>query len=189
MNPHSPKAAQALESTPLAAPRPSPRPGTRSDEAAPRFPASRLVLLVNGSRARLFELLSDQPGLEPERWHELRDWVWPARRQSADEHRLRQTGRERHGHLRADSLVPMTSPEALDHARFARLIARALWLDPRFQAASSWVMLASPAMLGAMRRHLSAAALERLSWSADVDLTACSARTLSRSLRALQRVG
>jgi protein required for attachment to host cells len=151
--------------------------------------ASRLVLLVNGSRARLFELKSDEPGLEAERWQELRDWVWPPRRQSADEHHLRQTGRERHGHLHADSLVPMTSPEALDHARFARLLARSLTIEPRFEAAASWVMLASPAMLGAMRRHLPESALQRLSWSADVDLTACSPRTLSRSLRALQRVG
>lgn len=168
---------------------PVPHPGVGAEFRPSLSKASRLVFLVNGSRARLFELKSDEPGLEAERWHELRDWVWPARRQSADEHHLRETGRERHGHLRADSLVPMTSPEALDHARFARLLSRSLWLDPRFQAASSWVMLASPAMLGAMRRHLPAAALDRLSWSADVDLTACSPRTLSRSLRALQRVG
>jgi protein required for attachment to host cells len=136
------------------------------------------VLVADASRARLLEHDRARQSLEllfDEDRPELRD-----RELMRDSDRPGRThesyGSTRHG------LQPHTSSDQVIRQRFARELVERLQLGANEQRFSNLLLVAPPAMLGALRHHLDDALRERVIAELDRDLTKISIHELPEHL-------
>lgn len=139
------------------------------------------ILVADGSRARLFEKPNPDAAMVP-----LQAWVHPPSRLRAESLVYDQLGRSSKGHSGTVPFAPRLSLKQREHQRFAQDIARHLADGVSAGRCGALVLIASNSMLGAVRQHLPAQALKRVSWSAPVDLTSFEGRELESRIDALR---
>lgn len=124
------------------------------------------VLVAESSRARLFETDGGADEL-----HELDDFVHPASRQHDRDLNTDLPGRsfDRAGQGRHAMEEP-TSPKAYEAEDFARELARRLEEGRTANRFGRLGLIASPAFLGTLRRHLSAETEKLVAFSLDKNL-------------------
>jgi protein required for attachment to host cells len=136
------------------------------------------VLIADGSRARLLEHRRSQQSLEllfDDDRPELRDRE--LMRESDRPGRTHESfGPTRHG------LQPHTSTDQIARERFARALVERLQLGVNERRFGQLLLVAPPAMLGELRRHLDDALRERVIAELDRDLTKISIHELPQHL-------